>query len=279
MSEKHSHNGLDSERISSSNVEYNSSNDIFIKSNRTEGAIKDLDKALSKKIKILDNAKSGNLPIINSDGNLVDSNFSLSDFSKIEHNHLDKIDKVKNSNENTIPKLDKEGNITNSNFYFKDLVLKENLKDFQQKIEAKDNDIIIFNKELKSSGININDISKKDHIHDNYIKVINGKNNNIPVINPIGLSDSDISINDICLKKDLDCKINKINGKNGNFPKILDNEIIDSGISLDNLSNKDHTHNLADIKDFNFDQMLKNSSIFRELVKEEIKKFLKEIFS
>ena len=95
MADKHTHNGLDSEKISSSNVTYNSLNDNYIKSNRTEGAIKDLDKTLLNKINKIE-GKTGDLPVINSDGNIIDSGFGLDRFSKKEHEHLDKLSKPKN---------------------------------------------------------------------------------------------------------------------------------------------------------------------------------------
>lgn len=265
----HNHDGLDSNKISASNIDINISGLEAIKGKRLEDIIKNIDEKvmelINKGIDIEKGDKDGNILIFND--KIYDSGVSLNDFSNKNHTHSEYLEKRKVKKEGNVLVTDNRSIYKESDLNVEDIVKKVEMERKVDKINIKNNNnIIVSDKDnnFKESEINLNDISLRNHSHFEYEKkIVKGSEGGIVIKSSDGLDVSDIKLSDIVKKDEI-----KIDGKENDIIILKDGRMRSSGVNINNLVFVGHKHNMNDIINFKID---------RNLIKEIVKEILKEI--
>lgn len=235
----HNHDGYGSQKINASSVNVNSFSLKNIRSVTLSDSIKTIDELLSKK---QNNIKGtpGHLLSFDVNGEPL-GKIDPSKFVQKNHVHQE-YPICERTNDKYIPILE-NGILKNSKISPDEIVIKQDLKNTINYIE-----------DIKKKVI-----EQKNHVHSGYIQKITGKNSIFIIDDQGSLIDTEITIDDIVLKKDLISLVKTL----------IEDKLLDIQRQLTEKSNVNHSHPKDDL-----DVFIKKTDLVNELIKNlnEVKK-------
>lgn len=274
---KHNHNGINSKKVSASNIEFENNDCKNTKSNKIGQAIKDIDSTLINVKEKFEGAVSGVLLTYDNSSNLICSNVKLTEISKKNHQHPEYMYKVSDLLNDDIV-IFKNGNLISSNININEIEKIKKVLSKMNKITVDKNNILIAdeNGNIISSGLDVNNIAINNHTHNDKINICRGKDS-LPLLSGSGhLTNSGVTLKDIVMKKELS---NKIAGKDGAIVVRGENgDLESSSLTEADFAKRNHIHEFSAITGLNLSKLVMKDSEIKQYIKDIIKETLKDIF-